>query len=633
MRYQLHDRDDAACKEEIEVPTMLFHRTEDSDVWDTWTRSLLPVFQTLRELGFLSLMEISESGEIAEVTGGLPWRGDCPKAVDVIHGYSKTAEGCTQRQEFTNNLVRECDRNQTWCSPGIWPASMAVGALPKVVLLYASESTIDHPWSSMFTAMSSSLRSWDSLRGTCLRNLVVGTSMTVSTKDRLPSGGEGGAPAEHLETTVSAMDIFSRFMTTVHHRLEKNHAVDFKSYGEWYRDRLRRGIGRGKSALKYIDKAFFKPVAVYEGTPSKTLIEDWDDLKTNHDFVFRLERTVRTENRSMSKVRKIAADAVHPSPMGPPRGYRGEEPLPVVTYITRFHNFSRAVLNERQILRYIGWNYEVNLRVTTLTEHIGASASLLRRTDVLIGTYGDDWFNAIFLKPGACTLQLFPYGLRRPTGPLLDGNEVTNLVHLRQGTHLNWVNPHAEFSFFRREDFQDDPEGFRTHPTSPSLGGPWSEPDFNDPHPAWLNANTYVDLNHVGPYIDEIMKQAGIKRIKVQPKYLWEWEPTIDNVPCKSYPCEQKKGSGKGTSQQDHPVELEDEQSSAAIEVEEYADSIEAAVEIEDDVIGIDGEHRHNDDIYYSTVVNQADAWMDEDEGMVQNHDVDAYNKNPYDYV
>lgn len=82
------------------------------------------------------------------------------------------------------------------------------------------------------------------------------------------------------------------------------------------------------------------------------------------------------------------------------------------------------------------------------------------------------------------------------------------MVHLRRGTHIDWVNPHSEFSFFRRKDFRIGE--FQAHPTEE---GEWVRPDFEDTHPAWLYANTYADLNHLGAYIDSAMEIAGIERL------------------------------------------------------------------------------------------------------------------------
>lgn len=565
--------DSDLCQRRIDSPTMLFHRESNSSMWNTWMRSILPVFHTLREIGALPIIEVSANGNIREVLEGLPLQGDCPKVVDVTSGLSQISLNCSSKHEISEKLPKNCTGDSTWCSPGMWPASMALNGIPKAKLLYASESAIDHPWSSLFTSMSSGVYSWDSFRGGCLRNLIVGTSEKITTKYPLPSGGEGGAPVEELEGVASGLHIFAKFIVTVHQRLEKTNAVDFSSYGEWHRDRLRRGITRGKTFLKYIDKAFFKPASLQNGITSEYLLDDWEDLKANHGYVFGLERFALTSHESMSKVIKTASDVVHPSPIGPPKGYKHESPLPVVTYITRFHDLKRSVLNERQILRYIGWHYAVKLRVTTLNEHVGAAASILAKTDVLIGMHGDDWYKAIFLKPGASTLQLFPYKTRNPNHGLLMGNEVTNLVHLLQGNHLNWVNPHQDFSFFRREDFSEDPDSFRMKPDLNSLHGFWSQPNYSNPHSAWLNANSYVDLNHVGPYIDEIMKQAGIPKVDKVPKYLWEWEPPLGNLPCKAYPCE--KSSEQGVKDEKMEVDLEENEDDAG----DYEDTVQEVVD------------------------------------------------------
>jgi hypothetical protein len=219
-----------------------------------------------------------------------------------------------------------------------------------------------------------------------------------------------------------------------------------------------------------------------------------------------------------------AAAAVSPPPGGPPPR-RPADPAapqrrPVVTYITRWPQYSRAVLNDAMVLRYILTRFNVTVRVTSLAEPAHAAAELLGDTDVLIGAHCEGWAAAAFLRPGAAALQLLPHGWRLPGGGLLRGGGVRTLVHMRQGAHLAWVNPHPEFSFFRREDFLQGEQPFRPHPDAAPEGAEdaedgggdsgWAAPRGAWPHPAWLNANTYADLNHLGPYIEEIMAQAGI---------------------------------------------------------------------------------------------------------------------------
>jgi hypothetical protein len=50
------------------------------------------------------------------------------------------------------------------------------------------------------------------------------------------------------------------------------------------------------------------------------------------------------------------------------------------------------------------------------------------------------------------------------------------------------------------------------HP-SISENNAWSKPDPDSPHPAWLYANTYADMNHLKAYIDVAMEAAGIPKM------------------------------------------------------------------------------------------------------------------------
>ncbi|KAL4441531.1 hypothetical protein ABPG77_002035 [Micractinium sp. CCAP 211/92] len=182
-----------------------------------------------------------------------------------------------------------------------------------------------------------------------------------------------------------------------------------------------------------------------------------------------------------------------------------ESPRPVVTYMSR-NFFSRGVLNEHDVLRYILAKYNVTLRVTTFEEPLLESMELLQHTDVMIGMHGAGWTNGMFIKHGAVTLQMFPYGWRLPDNSTIRGYNYREIVLASECGYAEWVSQRWDYAFFRRIDFNrrvkmeyvlhPDPHG--PHPVDGWPGNPW------------VYQNTYVDMEHFGPYIDAAMKAAGI---------------------------------------------------------------------------------------------------------------------------
>ena len=69
-------------------------------------------------------------------------------------------------------------------------------------------------------------------------------------------------------------------------------------------------------------------------------------------------------------------------------------------------------MNEADILEYILSRYNVTVRVTAFEEPLLETMQLMNSTDVLLGMHGAGWTNALFLKPGAAAIQLFPFGWR-----------------------------------------------------------------------------------------------------------------------------------------------------------------------------------------------------------------------------
>ncbi|KAL4550286.1 hypothetical protein Ndes2526B_g08441 [Nannochloris sp. 'desiccata'] len=187
--------------------------------------------------------------------------------------------------------------------------------------------------------------------------------------------------------------------------------------------------------------------------------------------------------------------------------YRHETPRPVVTYMSR-NFFSRGVLNEGDILAYILARYNVTLRVTTFEEPLHLVMDSLSTTDVMFGMHGAGWTNGLFVKRGATTMQLFPYGWRLPDKTTLRGYNYREIVLASECPYDEWVNPVRENAFFRRSDYSKKSGWNVTYSLHPEPDMPLPEDGW--PGNLWIYQNTYVDMNVFGPEIDRLMEKAGI---------------------------------------------------------------------------------------------------------------------------
>jgi hypothetical protein len=169
--------------------------------------------------------------------------------------------------------------------------------------------------------------------------------------------------------------------------------------------------------------------------------------------------------------------------------------------------FSRGVLNERDVLEYVLARYNVTLRVTTFEEPLLQVMDLLGASDVMFGMHGAGWTNGLFVKRGATAAQLFPFGWRLPSNATVRGYNYREIVLASECPYSEWVNPRRDLAFFRRIDYTRKWNlTYSLHP-DPS----WPLPQDGWPGNPWIYQNTYVDMEHYGPYIDAMMAQAGIK--------------------------------------------------------------------------------------------------------------------------
>jgi hypothetical protein len=186
--------------------------------------------------------------------------------------------------------------------------------------------------------------------------------------------------------------------------------------------------------------------------------------------------------------------------------YKHETPRPVVTYMSR-NFFSRGVLNEGDILAYILARYNVTLRVTTFEEPLHVVMDSLSTTDVMFGMHGAGWTNGLFIKRGATTMQMFPYGWRLPDNSTLRGYNYREIVLASECPYEEWVNPVRENAFLRRSDYSKKAWN-TTYSLHPEPDMPM--PTGGTPGNMWIYQNTYVDMDLFGPEIDNLMRMSGI---------------------------------------------------------------------------------------------------------------------------
>lgn len=192
---------------------------------------------------------------------------------------------------------------------------------------------------------------------------------------------------------------------------------------------------------------------------------------------------------------------------------RLESPRPVVTYLWR-DNYKRSVLNTHDLLSYILLRYNVTLKVTTLQEPLPEVINLLSNSDVVLGMHGAGWTNGLFIKRGAASLQLIPYGWIKPDGSSIRGSSYKSLLLASDSIYSEWVNENPEYAYIRRQDFKSlKMKGihmdYALHPIPT-----WGMPEGVRPGNHWIYQNTFVDMETFAPTLDKTMQQAGIKATK-----------------------------------------------------------------------------------------------------------------------
>ncbi len=482
------------CRKWVDRPTYLVQMQHSSNIWHAWNEGIQAAFQTLREQGLLPLVEVDERGYGTEYVDDLD-RGGCPWEIDQDTLAPRRASTCRVK----SGIVQEGPCVLEDCVPGVHSYFRDDGP----VLLMAKGMGVTKSWKHMFYAISSNIWSWESLQGSCFRELYIGKSNTLSYyMPLLPLSDDGSQTAltqanirEITSWRSNATEAFKRLM-----RPAQRDAVIFKrdvskipmwkepwpdhSLPAWRR--LFLGIGPEDLADGALDVV--KP---NKGWARRSYMSPKEVTTLEGMWNASAKLTERLGRRESG-------------PQNIERKPHHESPRPVVTYLWR-DNYKRSVLNTHDVLSYILMRYNVTLRVTSLQEPLPEVVDLMSTSDVVIGMHGAGWTNGLFLKRGAATLQLIPYGWVKEDGAIIRGSSYKSLLLASDSDYHEFINDDPEMAFMRRHDFKSMKKKgvemeFSVHPKRS-----WGLPTGVRPGNHWIYQNTFVDMDKFHKAIDETM--------------------------------------------------------------------------------------------------------------------------------
>lgn len=471
----LHQRTmkSAKCKKWEEKPTFFMQVRYSTNIWHTWNEGIMSAFQTLRELGYLPLARVHGDGSVTEVVQGMG-NGCLPTADVSSHNLSLPTE-CPPKTGTV--AAAHCDVSQGMsCIPGVYSYDRQQAPL----LLPYLKSSMENVWTTMYDAMTSNVRYYDDVDGTCFRELIIGKTSTLNFYQALNANLNEKVAAAHKDR-VEALSVVTEFAKT---QWKATASAGWKGYDEEFRNVLRKGIG--PEQIEMLDSIIPTVIEKMDAEEMKELADLW----TSTD---------------VEPASQLSLDILPPP--SHILGFEPESPRPVVTYITRA-SFSRGIVNEHLLLKYILNHYNVTLRVTTCGEPTSDVAQLLSETDVLIAMHGAAWTNGLFLKEGAGALQLYPYGWQLPDGSTLRGFNYREIVLARRAVYKEWINTRPDYAFLRRSDFfQRYDLKYQLHPHPE-----WPLPHNGSPGNIWVYQNTFVDMESLAPILDELMAAMNIRK-------------------------------------------------------------------------------------------------------------------------
>jgi hypothetical protein len=487
------------CRKWVDRPTYLVQMQHSSNIWHAWNEGIQAAFQTLREQGLLPLVEVDARGYGTEYVDDLD--PGCPWEID--------QETLTPRRPSTcrvkTGIVKEGPCTLDDCVPGVHSYFRDDGP----VLWLAKGMGVTKTWQHMFYAISSNVWSWESLVGSCFRELYIGKSNTLSYYMPLLPLADDGTQTELTKTNIRAITSWRSNATEAFKRVMRPAQKDAIVF---HRDVSKIPMWKEP----WPDHTLPAWSTLFRGVGPED-VGALDVLKPNKGWARRAymsPKEVTNLEAMWNQSSKLAAELAQ-RPATDPQPALGnaaklETPRPVVTYLWR-DNYKRSVLNTHDILSYVLRRYNVTLRVTSLQEPLPEVVDLMSHSDVVIGMHGAGWTNGLFLKRGAATLQLIPYGWVKEDGAIIRGSSYKSLLLASDSNYHEYVNDDPELAFMRRHDFKSmklkgvDME-YAIHPKKS-----WGLPDGVRPGNHWIYQNTYVDMDKFSKAIDETMASAGIR--------------------------------------------------------------------------------------------------------------------------
>jgi hypothetical protein len=493
--------------------------------------------QTLRELGRLPLAVVGRGGSLVEfLEGSGSGAEECPWIYDHEKGKSARVSSCDRMRVPTGTSCNPA--KDSWCQDGaVVSVARDDANTSPLIVTYTKQSTTN-VWSHLYDSISSDQQALTDLDGSCFEDVVIGKTSTLNFYQVLnstapvPSTLQKVPRINNTLARVDAMAAFKAFIISSQREWVKRNNLKFSGYKDAGLEVLRKGLGelsesslaainakecRGviREEINELKKAFAKHQELVR--PSVVQFESRYDVVVPQSLTDDRALKLRDEESESFFVADLSSDQVSPEGLRNqyPRDHREPEShgtsddLPVVTYMSR-NFFSRGIVNEVDILRYILSNYKVMLRVTTFQEPLLEVMELLSSSDVLFGMHGAGWTNALFMKRGATTMQMYPHGWRLPDNSTVRGYNYREIVYASEGKYLEWVNPSRENSYFRRIDFKKRKESkFQLHPQEQD-----PLPQNSWPGNQWIYQNTYVDMSLFGREIDRMMAIAGIPHVR-----------------------------------------------------------------------------------------------------------------------
>lgn len=523
------------------------------NIWHTWNEGIMGIFQTLREVGRLPLALVGKGGQLSELFDGMGGSESCPWIYDHAINKSVRPETCDRMPQLLKaGATCDVDRD-VWCREGsVFSYARSDPDHSPLILTFTPEST-KNVWSHLYDSISQKQKSLSDVMGYCFSDLLIGKTSTLNFYQTLnmtppdPAVLVKVARIDNVEARVEAMAVFKAFITSSQrewvYKTQGESRTSWKGYDDAGLERLRGGVGPEdleagvldainpgsvagslREEIEELHKQYVKHKELIEPGVKQFELEfgyqvpehldkehllglfDEEASAASHRLGNGMRRTIHHAERHTGR-QLLQSETPLDAWFLKSTKYKHETPRPVVTYMSR-NFFSRGIANEKDILTYILETYDVTLRVTTFQEPLLEVMDLLAHSDVLFGMHGAGWTNALFMKRGATTMQMYPYGWRLPNNSTVRGYNYREIIYASEGKYIEWVNPSRVNAYFRRIDFKKRKDiKFQLHPDPKD-----PLPQDSWPGNQWIYQNTYIEMNIFRDEIDAMMKEAGIPK-------------------------------------------------------------------------------------------------------------------------